>query len=398
MNLNQYWKQGALKGDGGLEKLCCGCSACEQVCPKQAISMKENKNGFSYPVIDDSLCVDCGLCVKKCQYLTDSNIIETRKEPKVYAVISENTEALKRSSSGGAAYVLGETVIENNGVVFGAVYSDEMEIVHRKIEKKEDLKYVQGSKYAQSKIKDSYKQAEECLKKGQKVLFTGTPCQIGGLYNFLGKDYEELYTMDIICYGVSSPGIFKEYIKWKENKTKGKIKSINFRSKIDRWGISVTEIEYRDRKKLVKYSDDDEWYKTFLSHIATREACHSCLYTNLQRKSDITVGDFWGIEKYKPDLNCEKGLSKVMINTEKGEKIFKQCKDGVWNEEMVLESAIRPNLQHPPKKNEKRDRFFEDYEKLGFYEAYKNNVENKTSFKTKVKRWIKIKIKSNPKR
>ena len=113
MNLNQYWKQGALKGDGGLEKLCCGCSACEQVCPKQAISMKENKNGFSYPVIDDSLCVDCGLCVKKCQYLTDSNIIETRKEPKVYAVISENTEALKRSSSGGAAYVLGETVIEN---------------------------------------------------------------------------------------------------------------------------------------------------------------------------------------------------------------------------------------------------------------------------------------------
>lgn len=398
MNINQFWKDGVINGSGGLENLCCGCSACEQICPKNAISMNIDKNGFEYPVIDDSLCIDCGLCVKKCQYLAKESIIETKKEPLVYTAIAKNKEALKKSSSGGAAYELGEAILLEGGVVFGAVYNDKMEIVHKKIDKKEDLKYTQGSKYAQSKINGTYKEAKECLLKGQKVLFTGTPCQIGGLYNYLGQDYDNLYTMDIICHSVSSPGLFKEYIEYKEKKNGDKIVNINFRSKLDKWGVNITELEFEDGGKNIKYSEDDEWYKTFLSHIATRNSCHSCLYTNVQRKSDITVGDFWGIEKYKPNLDTTKGLSKVLVNTKKGEELFFECKDRFESEEMVLESAIRPNLQHPPKRNENREDFFKDCEKLGFYKAYEKYVKKKVPLKVKIKRWLKIKLKSNKNR
>lgn len=404
MNLNQYWNEGAGENGEGLDKLCCGCSGCEQVCPKNAISMKMDENGFYYPVINGAVCVDCGLCVKKCQCISNadadipnkvsiSNIIETKEVPKVYAVVSQNEKALPASSSGGISYELGECILKQDGVVFGAVYSDTMEIIHQKIDSLKELSKIQGSKYAQSRIGDTYKQAEECLKNSKKVLFTGTPCQIGGLYQFLGKDYLELYTMDIICYGVASPGIFRDYVRWKEEKAKGKIKNINFRSKIDCWGISITEIDYLDKKKQFRYSDDDEWYQTFLSHMATRESCHFCMYTNVQRKADITAGDYWGIEKCKPDLNCRTGLSKVLLNTKKGEKLFGQIQKNVWAEQMEIESAIRPNLQNPPKRSEKREAFFAEYEKVGFYEAYQKYVAKKVPLKVKVKRWMKIKIK-----
>lgn len=404
MNLNQYWNEGAGENGEGLNKLCCGCSCCEDVCPKYAISMKMNENGFYYPVIDESKCVGCGLCIKKCQCISNekadikhkasiSHIIETKEVPKVYAVVSQNKKALLESSSGGISYELGACILSQGGVVFGAVYNDNMEIIHQKIDSLKELSKIQGSKYAQSRIRDIYKQVEECLKKGKKVLFTGTPCQIGGLYQFLGKDYRYLYTMDIICYGVASTGIFLDYVRWKEEKAKGKIKNINFRSKVDRWGISITEVDYMDKKKQFRYSDDDEWYQTFLSHMATRESCHFCMYTNVQRKADITAGDYWGIEKYKPDLNCRTGLSKVLLNTEKGERLFKEIQENVWTEQMEIESAIRPNLQKPPKRSEKREAFLTEYKKVGFYEAYRKYVVKKVPFKVKVKRWLKIKIK-----
>ena len=394
MNLNQYWNQEEDKREEGLESLCCGCDACSQACPKNAISVEKDSKGFYYPVIDEDKCIRCGICVKKCQCLSDKVIISTKKEPEVYAVVNKDLNSLKDSSSGGIAFVLAEYILEQHGVVFGAVYNETMDIVHQKIDSKEELWRLQGSKYAQSRINKTYQQAEACLKIGHKVLFTGTPCQIGGLYHFLGKDYPELYTMDIICYGAASPGIFKEYIAWKENKTKGKIKHINFRSKLDRWGNSITIIQYQNKKSLVKYSDQDEWYQTFISHVATRESCHYCKYTNLQRVSDITVGDFWGIEKYRPELNCDKGLSKVLLNTDKGKYLFKNICDHITKEEMELESAIRPNLMHPPHRSERRNQFFKDYSTFGFYPAFKNNVEKKVPLKRRLKWWLKIKRKA----
>ncbi len=394
MNLNLYWGQGDDRKKESLESLCCGCGACMQVCPRNAISMEKDSKGFYYPVINEDKCIHCGICVKKCQCLSDKAFICTQKEPEVYAVVNKDLNSLKDSSSGGIAYVLAAYMLEQQGVVFGAVYNENMDIVHQMVDDKEELWRLQGSKYAQSRINKTYQQAEQCLKNGRKVLFTGTPCQIGGLYHYLGKDYPELYTMDIICYGAASLGVFKDYVSWKEKKTKGKIKHINFRSKLDRWGYSITVITYDNKKSLVKYSEEDEWYQIFLSHVATREACHYCKYTNLQRKSDITVGDFWGIEKFRPDLECEKGLSKVLLNTDKGKRLFANIDDRITKEQMVLESAIRPNLEHPPHRSEKRDEFFEDYCRFGFYSAFKNNVKNKIPFKRRLKGWLKIKIKS----
>lgn len=394
MNLNQYWNQGEDNKEESLKDLCCGCGACSQACPKDAISVEKDSMGFYVPVIDEEKCIDCGICIKKCQCLSDRTMISTKKEPEVYAVVNKDSVRLKDSSSGGAAFVLAKYILEQQGTVFGAIYNDTMDIVHQKIQSKEELWRLQGSKYAQSRIGETYQQAEECLKNGCKVLFTGTPCQIGGLYHFLGKDYPELYTMDIICYGVASPGIFKDYISWKENKTKGKIKHINFRSKLDVWGTSITEITYHNKKSLLRYSDEDEWYQTFISHAATRESCHYCKYTNLQRMSDITVGDFWGMEKFRPELDCSKGMSKVLLNTDKGKCLFENISECITKEKMELETAIRPNLQHPPHRSEKRKPFLEDYCTLGFYPAFKNNVEKKMSPVIQLKRWLKIKMKS----
>lgn len=393
MNLNEFWDRRGHE-ERGLSQLCCACGACSQACPQNAIIIKKDNKGFYYPIIDEEKCINCGICVKKCQCLSEQNIIETTKEPEVYACINNDIASLKNSSSGGLAYVLGEYILEQNGVVFGAVYTDKMDIVHYKIESKENLWRIQGSKYAQSRIDTTYKQAEACLKKGCKVLFTGTPCQIGGLYYFLGKDYQELYTMDIICYGAASSGVFKDYVAWKEEVAKGKITHINFRSKLDRWGKSITEIVFHDRKKMLKYSDEDEWYQTFISHVATRESCHYCKYTNLQRMSDITVGDFWGIERYKPEMEVSNGISKVLLNTNKGKELFWYISDRIIKEKMPLESSIRPNLVHPPKRNPNRERFFEDYCTSGFYIAFKNNVKKKTPFWRYLSRWIKVIIKS----
>lgn len=394
MNLNQYWNEGEENEAAGLRNLCCGCGVCSQICPKDAISLEKNSMGFYYPVINEENCIHCGICVKKCQCLSDRIFISTKEEPEVYAAVHKDLHRLKDSSSGGAAFVLAEYILEQQGVAFGAVYNDAMDIVHKKIELKEDLWRLQGSKYAQSKIGKTYQQVEECLKNGRKVLFTGTPCQIGGLYHFLGRDYPELYTMDIICYGVASPGIFKDYITWKENKTNGKIIHINFRNKLDKWGSSITEILYSNRKSLYRYSDEDEWYQTFISHAATRESCHFCKYTNLQRMSDITVGDFWGIKKFKPDLECSRGISKVLLNTDKGKLLFESISNNITVDKMELKSAVRPNLLHPPSRNERREKFFEDYCALGFYFAFKNNVEEKVPLRRHLKRWLKIKIKS----
>ena len=220
-----------------------------------------------------------------------------------------------------------------------------MKVVHEKIEEISQLNRIQGSKYVQSKIGKAYLAAEECLKEGKVTLFTGTPCQIGGLYSYLGRDYPNLYTMDVICFGVGSPGAFESYIGWKENRIGEKIIDINFRDKSAGWGNSITEIKCKSGKIIRNVSQIDEWYHTFVTHLATRECCHSCEYTNIYRKSDITVGDFWGIEKYLPELNTSAGVSKVLINSAKGAEIFDKISDKISKEKMPLASTKEKSLE-----------------------------------------------------
>ena len=280
-------------------KNCTGCSACLQKCPKQCISMIANEEGFLYPVIDEKKCINCGLCTKVCPQLKKIKE-ESTEYPKAYAMRNKNTEELKQSSSGGIFKVLANYVLENDGVVFGVAYDENLNVNHIKVKDKEKLKLLQGSKYVQSNINNTYKEAEKELKKNKIVLFSGTPCQIAGLNSFLMKYYDNLITCDLVCHGVPSQKLFKKYIEFLSEKFKSKVVKYNFRSKNKKgWGL-VSQVETKDGKIRFVEPDFDPYYSNFLSSNTYRESCYKCYYSNCNRVSNITLADYWGINRIHP--------------------------------------------------------------------------------------------------
>lgn len=365
---------------------CCGCGACKNVCPVQCIEMIPDEEGFLYPIINENECINCDLCLKSCQYIRQINIINTFDSPVVYAAKSKDEFKLKKSSSGGVAQVLSDYIIEEHGTVFGAAYDKNMRVEHILIEIKEDVTKLQGSKYVQSDINKTYQEAMKRLATGKKVLFTGTPCQIAGLYYFLGTDYENLYTMDLICYGVPSPKVFAEYIQLEQEKHRSKIVDINFRDKSLRWGVSTTKIVFEDeRENITQLSNENKYYRIFLSHYATRPACHNCLYTKIKRYADITVGDYWGIAKFSTMIDCKSGVSKVLINTLKGQQLFHAIEQDISFIKMPLNTAIRTNLKSPPLENQGRKLFFHDFNTKGFDFSTKKYIKSNLIVKAKRK-------------
>lgn len=373
--------------------LCCGCGACANACPKKCISMVSDDKGFLHPVIDESKCIKCNKCEKVCQIYNHHNVLQVMDTPIVYACHSLSENQRTESSSGGISVVLADYVIENGGVVFGVVYDDNMKAIHCKIDNKNDICKLQKSKYVQSDIGDVYSEVHKLLIEGVMVLFTGTPCQIGGLYQYLQKDYENLITMDIICFGVPSPKIFKDYVEWFERKEKQKILNIDYRNKTKGWNSSSTQIICESGKEYLMDTNKNEYYNIFRSHIAIRSSCNHCLYTNMQRYADISAGDYWGIENFDNEYDTFKGVSKVLINTEKGKKVWDCIKDKMCSKEMSVESAIRPNLVAPSKVHEKREEFFETYNRAGFEKTYNKYIKEKVDYKKKIKKKIKNKIK-----
>lgn len=370
---------------------CFGCSACMSACPVNAIEMKEDRHGFLFPIIDQQKCIDCGKCKRSCQIFEHHNIVETWEEPEVYVCHNLEREDRIQSSSGGIAHVLAQYILQNQGVVFGAVYDENMNVKHVAISNIDDCNKIRKSKYVQSNMQDTYFQVEKILSLGKKVLFIGTPCQIGGLYQFLGKDYDSLYTVDLICFGVPSPLVFKEYISWFEKRESQKVTFVDWRDKKKGWSFSSTKIVCKSGKEYTMDSNQNEYYQTFSSHIAIRESCGNCIYTNVKRYADLTVGDYWGIEKFKPNYDTFEGVSKVLINTEKGKALFMKISDRLYMERMPIETAIRPNLLAPLKLHVKRNEFFNYFEKKGFYKAYRKYVLSKKENKyiRKIKRILK---------
>ena len=211
---------------------CCGCSACVQACPKQCISFEEDEQGFRYPLVDKAICVDCGMCEKVCPVL---NAGEPRQPLAVYAAINPNEEIRKESSSGGIFTALAESVLDEGGVVFGARFNDQWEVVHAYTESKEGLAPFRGSKYVQSRVGETYRQTKVFLQQGRKVMYTGTPCQIAGLKRYLGKEYDQLLTVDVVCHGVPSPMVWRDYLRDITSDNLPQIASINFRDKSTGW-------------------------------------------------------------------------------------------------------------------------------------------------------------------
>lgn len=373
---------------------CCGCSACKQKCPVQAIYMEENEEGFLYPKIDKEKCIECGLCVKSCPQL---NKCAEQKEnfPKAYAVYNKNQEELLKSSSGGMFSVLANYVLESNGVVIGAAYNEENEVKHICINQIDELDKLRGSKYVQSDINNVYKIAERNLKEQKLVLFTGTPCQIAGIKSYLGKDYENLILADIVCHGVPSPKLFKTYLTWLEKKYKSKISSYNFRSKEKQgWGLTAKVVTDEGKVRYIP-SGNDPYYDNFLECKTYRKCCYQCRYTSFIRESNITFADYWGILAVHPEFYSEKGVSLIIVNDPKGEEVFKKISNKIEFVKTDLEKASRKNinLRRPSSKPKQRDKIYEGLQSKDVNSYIKENLKIDFNFKKKIKSKVPYQLK-----
>lgn len=319
---------------------CCGCQTCAQACPKGCITMKADEEGFLYPVIDEAVCVQCGLCERMCPVLHDSE--SKLGTPKAYAAYTFNEEVRLASSSGGVFTLLAEYVLAENGVIYGAAMEN-FRVKHIRISDSEGLALLRGSKYVQSDIGQTYIQAKADLEAGKTLLFTGTPCQIEGLKTFLRKEYEKLITMDIICHGVPSPMVWEKYVAWQEKAAGAPAARMLFRYKKYGWKTYAVLFEFLNKTMYVRRYRDDLFMRAFLHDLCLRPSCYQCSFKKINRVSDITIADFWGIQKVCPEMDDDKGTSLVIVHSEKGAEIVKVLSDKMRCREVDFTEATKSN-------------------------------------------------------
>lgn len=348
---------------------CTGCYACSNICPVYAITMDVDDEGFWYPVVDRTKCIQCGLCTAACpteKETSEESLSESLVE--AYAAYSLDEHLRLQSSSGGLFSILAKTVINNGGVVFGARFDSNFNVVHDYVETIEYLSRLRGSKYVQSKIGDTYKQAQEFLERGRQVMFTGTPCQISGLKHYLGREYENLICQDIICYGVPSPKVWARYLNYRENIAASTIEKIAFRQKNNGWKQYSVSFRFKNGTEYIQLHYNDLYMKAFLSGICLRPSCYACRFKSIYRESDITLADFWGIKIMVPEMYDDKGTSLVVVHTKKGYKLFNGVKDKLKLRLVDIRCATKynPAMINPAKMNSHRKVFLSslDDEKL----------------------------------
>ena len=347
---------------------CSGCYACISICPKQAMSMKVDEEGFWYPQIDTGKCVECGLCEKVCQAIEPITI---ERKPLAYACNHKDVTIRMVSSSGGAFTAIASHIIGHGGIVFGAGFDENYMVQHISVETVEDLWKIRGSKYVQSMIGDTYICVKEELEKGRLVLFTGTPCQIDGLLHYLRKGYDNLYTQDIICHGVPSLKVWQKYLGFQQDRFKSQIAhdpQISFRNKKNGWEMYSQFLPFENGKEYCVYHRDDLFMKVFLQNLSLRPSCYNCHSKTLNRNSDITLADFWGIKQICPEMHDGKGTSLVILNTEKGNQLFKEVRCRLYVKEISLYEAVENNSSayRSVPKPQKRKWFFKNLEKMEF--------------------------------
>lgn len=374
------------------KKECCGCGACMNICPKSAIKMQADEYGFIYPVIQQDLCVQCGACMTVCGY---QNKPKTEEPKKVYAAASKNSVLLLKSASGGAFAVIAEAVLKNEGIVYGAALPMENGILkpkHIRVDSLDKLILLQGSKYVQSEIGDTYSQAKRDLIQGKVVLFSGTPCQIAGLKKYLKKEYNNLITIDIICHGVPSKRLFQDFIEFHGKKLGGKITEFYFRDKTKGQGMITRSVyvgEGHGFKEKVLMGGCTAYFHFFLKSYTYRENCYSCPFASEERVGDLTVGDFWGFHEEYPSYDVKQGLSNgkgvscILVNTNQGQVALKQCEGQFVLMTSDFEKVARHNAQlnSPSKYSPKREQILELYQKEGyeavdryFHKNYKRDI------------------------
>lgn len=374
---------------------CTGCTACQQICTHKAIDIKFDAEGHTYPIVNTSKCVDCGLCDKVCPMLnkeripTDNNLDSLP----VYAVYNKDEDIRKRSTSGGVFSLMAEYIISCGGVVYAARFDENYHIIHSRFDDLSELDAYRGSKYAQSELGDTFRQIRQDLKT-RKVLFVGTPCQVAGLKGFLIKEYNNLYTCDFICMGISSPVIWEEYLKefWKGRK----IEKIFFKDKRDGWHQWKMLIQYDGGKEYLIPGMNDPYFYLYLTHLSYRPSCFGCPFRTCKRLSDFTIADCWGVDKCIPEFDDNRGCTTLILQTQKAESVYNEITHNLYTALYSITDvqAYNPYITRQIDINPERQSFIELYSKRGFKTAvrkYKHKENNRLlqSIKRGIKKIIK---------
>lgn len=353
---------------------CSGCGGCKNICPTDAIEMVEDEFGYLIPKVEQDKCIHCGLCLKHCPGVKKT-VRNSELPPKAYAVWAQD-EVRKKSSSGGMFTLLAQWVLQQNGVVFGAAFTDQWDVAHIGIEKEEELSKLRGAKYVQSDTGLIYRKVKEALTAGRTVLFSGCPCQVSALKSYLGKEYEHLLTADLVCHGVPSRMVYRKYLE--EVYGKDNIADFSFRTKEKGYSCTVLEVKLKDGKILYpSLKDKDPYEKAFHGSYALRTSCINCKFAEFPRQGDVTIGDYWGISLYDEKLNDKKGTSVVLTNNKKAEKILEEIRPQAKRiQETPIEAAKRKNRFGPyvpvPKV---RTEFLQKVAESGFLEAAKQYLK-----------------------
>lgn len=368
---------------------CTACSACYNICPRFAISMETDKYGESHPVVDDSRCIGCGLCEKVCPVIDDSKI-SRHGNPDIYCCWLKDAQRRKESTSGGAAFSISETIIKKGGHVWGASYDENMEVHYVEANTVAELTAIQKSKYAQSIVSDSFEKIKKELDNGDLVLFAGTGCHVMGLRSFLRRDYDNLYTLDLVCHGVPGQGVFQKYRKWIENRYGDTMTAYIPRPKRESDG---QEIGYYALAKFKHIGDirlegvENSYFVGFQHNLFLRSACHHCMANGEKRFSDFTVADFWGLGKvvpFKPYKERTLGISMLALNSAKAKSLFEEFKDSLVYELRSYEEASYTNVQYYKSSNPSpmRDRFRQDFSLFTWDELAERYMQTSVKEKT----------------
>jgi coenzyme F420-reducing hydrogenase beta subunit len=393
------------------ESACTGCAACAASCSKKCISLHPDIEGFQRPVVDYSKCTGCKKCSSVCPILIDdasqsiysaesdkivNNTITAKSgtekvEQIIYAAWNLDEEIRKKSSSGGVFSALAEIIIKKGGAVVGAAFDESFTVRHIIIEKISDIYRLRGSKYVQSEIKPEILcLIRDMLESERNVLFSGTPCEAAGLLCFLNKSYSNLYCCDLVCHGVPSQILLNRYIKYTELK-RGRLVSISFRDKTKGWKDNCVKHKMKNGKSVCISANTDLFMNTFLKNYALRPSCYECRYKNLKRNGDITIADFWGVNKKYPEYDLDdKGTSLILVNSINGQQLIDDCKVKLFIGNADIETAVlgNPSLERSCLRPSQRDTFYRDLKNLSFgnlVKRYKINI----SFYVAIKRYIK---------
>lgn len=356
---------------------CCGCALCYNVCPKHAISMVEDEFGYVYPNIDEEKCINCGLCKMRCTYQNKDKKLNMPIQ--VFAACAKDKEILKNSASGGVFSSIAKEFLKQGGVVYGSsmiIKKGESIVKHTRVDNVDELYMLQGSKYVQSNIKETYFQIKNDLYNGKKVLFSGTPCQVASVKEFMND--KNLLTIDIICHGVPNNKMFNDYLQVIEKKERDNIKEFKFRDKTKGWGLFASYTFNNSNKKIIKPAYELSYYQLFLDSKIYRKNCYNCPYAKESRCSDITIGDYWGFKQEYPNIadkfNDKDGISCILINTEIGKKYIEEYKDELDLIDSDIQKVSRHNkqLKKPSEYPYDREKILLLYNRYGFERLEKN--------------------------